>query len=98
MDKFEIEKALCEHKRHKFTSAYSSPFLQEPLLSQVGQSATTPAAQLTHDNTKVLEMISNISNFAFNISLPLERWTRDLDVLLLKKTRYDHWSSTPLTL
>ena len=31
-DKYEIEKALCEHNRRKFTSAYSSPILHEPLL------------------------------------------------------------------
>ena len=41
---------------------------------------------LTQDNTKLLEMIKNILNFAFNIGLPLERWTKDLDVSMLKRT------------
>ena len=54
MDKFEVEKALCEHNRRKFTSAYSSPFLQEPLLSQVGQFATTPAAQKSYMENIIL--------------------------------------------
>jgi len=31
-------------------------------------------------------MINQISNYAFNLGLPLRRWTKDLDVSLLKKT------------
>ena len=154
-DKIEIEQALCSQNRIKFTSAYSSPFLQEPLLSQIGQTATSINAQkildgtyqppsnisnatkefiqhlqtphsiklhksndpicsietataywrkkrertnssmsgrhigtyraLTYGNTRTLQMINCISNYAFNIGAPLTRWTKDLDVSLLKK-------------
>ena len=153
--KIEIEKALCNQNIKKFTSAYSSPFLQEPLISQLGQDATSAYAQqilngtyddkiiqseptkrfikqlkapkeirtsnynninctlqdsisywkkkrektnssmshrhigtykaLTQDNTSTLSMINQISNYAFNLGLPLRRWTKDLDVSLLKK-------------
>ena len=34
MEKITIEKALSEQNIKKFTEAYSSPFLQQPLLSQ----------------------------------------------------------------
>ena len=30
-------------------------------------------------------MVNNIANFAFNTGHPLQRWTYDLDVSLLKK-------------
>ena len=155
MEKITIEKALSEQNIKKFTEAYSSPFLQQPLLSKLGQDASTPAAQsivqgkfnskcnisdqtkkfikqlkmpykikrskmnntlcsldeatqywkkkrektnssmslrhigtykaLTFNNLPTLKMINNISNIAFNIGEPLERWTHDLDVSLLKK-------------
>ena len=39
---------------------------------------------LTYD-LPLLQMVNNIANFAFNIGQPLERWTFDLDVSLLKK-------------
>ena len=154
-DKIEIEKALCEQNRMKFTSAYSSPFLQEPLLSQIGQTATTDASvqilngtyqppnelsihtknfikqlqtptsiseqgcndsicdietatsywrhkrektnssmsgrhigtyrALTYNNIKTLNIINSIANYSFNNGIPLDRWTKDLDVSLLKK-------------
>jgi len=42
--KIEIEKALCIENKKKFTAAYSSPFLQEPLLTQLEQTATTTTA------------------------------------------------------
>ena len=35
-DKHEIEKASSKHNKQKYTSAYSSPFLHEPLLSHIG--------------------------------------------------------------
>ena len=40
---------------------------------------------LTQGNLKTLEMINTISNTAFQIGEPLDRWTNDLDVSLLKK-------------
>ena len=42
--KIEIEKALCTENKKKFTAAYSSPFLQEPLITQLKQTATTTTA------------------------------------------------------
>jgi len=44
-DKLEIEKALCNQNKKKFVSAYSSPFLQEPLTLQIGQTATSKFSQ-----------------------------------------------------
>ena len=150
-----IEKALCEENKQKFTMAYSSPFLQEPLASMVRQTATSKAAQeilngtfttssmkissstksfihhlrkpnsiakhplnevecslqtamaywrkkrektnssmsqrhigvykaMTYD-LPLLNIVNKISNIAFQIGEPLERWTFDLDVSLLKK-------------
>ena len=35
-DKIEIERALCNQNMKKFTSAYSSPFLQKTLANQIG--------------------------------------------------------------
>ena len=154
-EKIEIEQALCKQNKKKFTSAYSSPFLQQPLLSQIGQTATSEESQqillgnfdppkslskdtkrfikqlkipskiqqkgkndtycdittataywrkkrertnssmsgrhigtykaLTYGNTTILHMINEISNYSFNIGIPLQRWTKDLDVSLLKK-------------
>ena len=40
---------------------------------------------LTFNNIPVLNMINEIANYAFNIGLSLKRWTKDLDVSLLKK-------------
>jgi len=40
---------------------------------------------LTFNNIKTLKMVNNIANTAFKIGEPLERWTYDLDVSLLKK-------------
>ena len=154
-DKLQIEQALAKQNKKKFTDAYSSPFLQEPLLSEIGQDATSKKAQailkgtykpnstisddtkqfikclkrpkeitmnlnnsqctdedaysywkkkrektnssmslrhigtykaLTQNNLPTLRMINSISNMAFNLGIPLERWTHDLDVSLLKKT------------
>ena len=137
-------------------SAYSSPFLQEPLISHIGQTTTAPAAiqmlngtyqppnklstntknfiqqlqipasilnqgfndsncnietatsywkhkrertnssmsgrhigtyrALTFNNIRTLKIINGIANYAFNIGTPLDRWTKDLDVSLLKKS------------
>ena len=153
-DKLQIEQALAIQNQKKFTDAYSSPFLQEPLISELGQEAVTKRAEqildgtynaekiesndtkqfikclqrpvtstyknndsncsletavsywkkkrektnssmsnrhigtyraLTQDNISTLKVINSISNMAFNIGLPLQRWTNDLDVSLLKK-------------
>ena len=154
-DKKKIEIALCAENKKKFMEAYSSPFLQPPLIDQLSQTATTPTAMtilngtyksnpklgkvtndfikqlkkphqiidkpdndeecrieeaihywkkkrektnssmssrhigtykaLTFDNIKTLNMVNNIANTAFRIGEPLERWTYDLDVSLLKK-------------
>ena len=154
-DKKKIEEALCEENKRKFTEAYSSPFLQQPLLQQLGQTAVSQTAKsilngtyysstpispktkkfiqklqkppliaesptndeicsleeakhywrkkrektnssmsqrhigtykaLTFDNLETLSMINTISNSAFRLGEPLERWTNDLDVSLLKK-------------
>ena len=154
-DKKRIEEALCEENKKKFVEAYSSPFLQTPLIQQLGQEAVTDTAQkilhgkfpndfhlstetndfikhlqkpplimksatndpnctleeashywkkkkektnssmsqrhigtykaLTQGNLRTLEMINTISNTAFQIGEPLDRWTNDLDVSLLKK-------------
>jgi len=155
-DKIEIERALCEQNMKTFTAAYSSPFLQKPLISQIGQTATSEQSQqillgkfnpqkslskdtkrfikqlkipskiqqkgknntfcdiatetaywrekrgrtnssmsgrhigtykaLTYGNTPTLHMINEISNYSFNMGIPLQRWIKDLDVVsLLKK-------------
>ena len=44
-DKETIEKALSEENIKKFTTAYSSPFLQKPLSQLLGQTATSSTAQ-----------------------------------------------------
>jgi len=44
-DKETIEKALSKENIKKFTTAYSSPFLQKPLSRLLGQTATSPTAQ-----------------------------------------------------
>ena len=36
-------------------------------------------------NLPLLRLVNSVSNIAFNIGQPLERWTYDLDVSLLKK-------------
>ena len=152
--KDEIEEALCIENRKKFTQAYSSPFLQKPLIQQLGQTATNERAReilrgsfnskikihkdtmkfiqhmakpqsvqnqdpndescsietaayywkkkrektnssmsqrhigtykaMTHD-LRLLKVVNNVANIAFRIGLPLTRWTKDLDVSLLKK-------------
>ena len=153
-DKETIEKALSEENIKKFTTAYSSPFLQKPLSPLLGQTATSSTAQkilngtfsdqiklskstklfiqhlkmptsilnnppndsqcslstakaywrkkrektnssmsqrhigtykaMTYD-LPLLRLVNSVSNIAFNIGHPLERWTFDLDVSLLKK-------------
>ena len=159
-DKIEIERALCNQNMKKFTSAYSSPFLQKPLANQIGQTATSKSSKkilngtfnppnmiskatklfiqhlqiptaikkkgkndsyccidtaiaywkkkrertnssmsgrhigtykaLTYDNIPTLKIMNAISNYSFNLGIPLDRWTKDLDVSLLKKqTKYD---------
>ena len=40
---------------------------------------------LTINNTRTLQIINSIANYAFNIGTPLDRWTKDLGVSLLKK-------------
>ena len=40
---------------------------------------------LTFNNTRTLKIIYSIANYAFNIGTPLDCWTKDLDVSLLKK-------------
>ena len=40
---------------------------------------------LTYDNIPTLNIINSISNYAFQLGTPLKRWTKDLDVSLLKK-------------
>ena len=154
-DKLEIEQALRDQNMIKFTSAYSSPFLQHPLKSQIRQTATTsystqilngkykspssiskatkvfikhlktPKAisrrgknnphcdietattywkkklertnssmsgrhigtykALTYNNLPTLQIVNAVSDYAFQLGNPLERWTKDLDVSLLKK-------------
>ena len=154
-DKSTIEHALSNQNKRKFTDAYSSPFLQDPLLSLIGQNATTREATqildgtfhaprglhpttkqfidqmqrppcisnchynnttctleeatsywrkkrektsssmsqrhigtykaLTYNNLPTLNLLTKVANYAFNIGLPLERWTYDLDISLLKK-------------
>ena len=154
-DKKRIEIALCNENKKKFMEAYSSPFLQSPLIEQLGQTATTKDAKkilngtfplnpnlepatnnfiqqlrkpqqlinkpdnndeckikesehywkkkrektnssmssrhigtykaLTFNNIRTLKMVNKIANTAFKIGEPLERWTHDLDVSLLKK-------------
>ena len=154
-NKLEIERALCKQNKEKFVSAYSSPFLQEPLNLQIGQTATSKSSQqilsgcyeppsnitkatkvfikkmctpiaiqkkgrnesecniktatsywkkkrertnssmsgrhigtykaLTYNNISTLNVVNAISNYAFQLGTPLERWTKDLDVSLLKK-------------
>ena len=153
-NKLQIEQSLSHQNKKKFTDAYSSPFLQEPLASDLGQEAVSNEAKkilngtynmkkiksrdtkqfikclrrpntptptindphcsletatsywkkkrektnssmshrhigtykaLTQNNASTLKLINNVSNMAFNIGLPLQRWTKDLDVSLLKK-------------
>ena len=43
-DKEIIEKALCNENMKKFTMAYSSPFLQKPLLPLLQQTTTSKTA------------------------------------------------------
>ena len=41
---------------------------------------------MTYD-LPLLKIVNQISNIAFNMGEPLERWTFDLDVSLLKKPK-----------
>ena len=40
---------------------------------------------LTRDNIPTLNLFHKDSNISFNLGLALQRWTKDLDVSLLKK-------------
>ena len=44
-DKDTIEHVLSQQNKRKFTDAYSSPFLHEPLISIIGQHAITKESQ-----------------------------------------------------
>jgi len=60
----EIEQALCIQNKEKFTSVYSSLFLQKPLLEQNGQTATTIQTQKNLQSTfKAPKNIDNTTKF-----------------------------------
>ena len=58
-----IEKPLSEENKQKFTMAYSSPFLQQPLISLLQQSATSIAAKqikcIIFRGEGVIELVSS---------------------------------------
>ena len=68
-DKDQIEAALMDEYEKKYRLAYSSPFLQEPLLTELGQMATNDKAQQILDGT---------FNCDIDISRHTKKFTRHL--------------------
>ena len=68
-----IEKALSEENKQKFTMAYSSPFLQQPLISLLQQSATSIAAkQILHGTfpTSQFNISTSTKTFISHLKIP----------------------------
>ena len=86
-DKIIIEDALSKQNKRKFTDAYSSLFLQDPLLPLIGQHATTRQATQILDGT-------------FQVTRELTTPTKHFIVQLQKSTCISHrpYNNTTCTL
>ena len=69
IDKDPIEKALMNEYENKYRLAYSSPFLQEPLITELGQMAT---------NDKALQILNGTFDCDINIPSNTKKFIRHL--------------------